>query len=46
MAPRSHQELLTSRDVLSMLETYQKHAGPALKRELSIATADMRTGEL
>lgn len=38
------QELLASRDVLSMLETYQKHAGPALKRELSIATADMRTG--
>lgn len=38
------QELLASRDVLSMLETYQKHAGPALKRELSITTADMRTG--
>ena len=27
-----------------MLETYQKHAGPALKRELSVTTADMRTG--
>ena len=38
------QELLASRDVLSMLETYQKHAGPALKRELEITTADMRTG--
>lgn len=38
------QELLASRDVLSMLETYQKHAGPALKRELSVTTADMRTG--
>lgn len=38
------QELLASRDVLSMLETYQKHAGPALRRELLITTADMRTG--
>lgn len=38
------QELLASRDVLSMLETYQKHASPALKRELSVTTADMRTG--
>ncbi len=40
------QELLASRDVLSMLETYQeKHAGPALKREnCLLATADMRTG--
>ena len=38
------QELVASRDVLSMLETYQKNAGPALKRELFVTTADMRTG--
>ena len=29
---------------LSMLETYQKNAGPALRNELAITTADMRTG--
>lgn len=38
------QELQASRDVLSMLETYQKNAGAALKNELSITVADMRTG--
>ena len=38
------QELQASRDVLSMLETYQKNAGKALKNELSITVADMRTG--
>lgn len=38
------QELQASRDVLSMLETYQKNAGSALKNELSITVADMRTG--
>lgn len=38
------QELLASRDVLSILETYQNHAGSALKRELLITTADMRSG--
>ena len=38
------QELMASRDILSMLETYQKNAGPALKNELAITTADMRTG--
>ena len=38
------QELQASRDVLSMLETYQKNAGAALKNELAITVADMRTG--
>lgn len=38
------QELQASRDVLSMLETYQKNAGAALKNELVITTTDMRTG--
>jgi hypothetical protein len=38
------QELLASRDVLSMLESYQKNAGKAMKNELAITTADMRTG--
>lgn len=38
------QELQASRDVLSMLEIYQKSAGAALKNELSITVADMRTG--
>lgn len=38
------QELQASRDVLSMLENYQKNAGAALKNELAITTSDMRTG--
>lgn len=38
------QELQASRDVLSILETYQKNAGAALKSELVITVADMRTG--
>lgn len=38
------QELVASRDVLSILETYQKHAGKAMKNELNITVADMRTG--
>ncbi len=38
------QELQASRDILSMLETYQKNAGMALKNELAITVADMRTG--
>ena len=38
------QELQASRDVLSMLETYQRNAGAALKNELGITVADMRTG--
>ena len=38
------QELQASRDVLSMLETYQKNAGAALKNELAITTSDMRSG--
>ena len=38
------QELQASRDVLSMLETYQRSAGKALKNELAITVADMRTG--
>lgn len=38
------QELKASRDVLSILETYQKHAGDAFKPELEITTADMKSG--
>ncbi len=38
------QELMASRDILSLLESYQKYAGAALKNELAITTADMRTG--
>lgn len=38
------QELQASRDVLSMLENYQRSAGKALKNELAITAADMRTG--
>lgn len=38
------QELMASRDVLSMLEGYRRSAGAALKNELSITVADMRTG--
>lgn len=33
-----------SRDVLNMLETYAKNAGPQLQHELSITVADMRSG--
>lgn len=33
-----------SRDVLNMLETYAKNAGPELQHELSITVADMRSG--
>ncbi|MDD3228109.1 MAG: secretion protein F [Oscillospiraceae bacterium] len=38
------QGLKASRDVLSILESYQKNAGKAMKNELSITTSDMRTG--
>lgn len=38
------QELLETRDVLSILENYRKNAGPAMKKELDITCADMRTG--
>lgn len=38
------QELIASRDILSMLETYEKNAGDTWKSELIITTADMRTG--
>jgi hypothetical protein len=38
------QELKASRDVLSILEHYQKNAGKAMKNELAITTSDMRTG--
>jgi len=37
------QELQSSRDVLTMLETYKSHAGTALGAELGILTADMRS---
>ena len=38
------QELKASRDVLSILETYQKSAGRAFQNELGITIADMKTG--
>lgn len=38
------QELKATRDVLSILENYQKNAGKAMKNELAITTSDMRTG--
>lgn len=38
------QELKASRDVLSILETYQKNAGKAFQNELGITIADMKTG--
>ena len=38
------QQIKASRDVLNILETYQKQAGMIVKQELEITTADMRTG--
>lgn len=38
------QELMATRDVLSILENYRKNAGTAMKKELDITCADMRTG--
>jgi len=38
------QELKASRDILSIFETYQKHAGEAFKTELEITIADMKSG--
>lgn len=35
--------LMHSRDVLGMLEAYRQNAGPALRRELDITVADMRS---
>ena len=37
------QSLKASRDVLSMLESYKKHAGEAFAAELDVLTADMRS---
>ncbi len=36
--------LYHSRDVLGILDAYKEFAGPELKRELEITTADMRSG--
>ena len=38
------QELKAGRNILSMLESYKKGAGPGLKSELEITIADMRSG--
>lgn len=38
------QELKASRDILSILETYQAHAGDAFQMELEITIADMKSG--
>ena len=38
------QELKASRDILSILESYQKHAGEAFKTELEVTIADMKSG--
>ena len=37
------QELRTSRDVLGILENYKKNAGEALRHELDVVCADMRS---
>ena len=37
------QELGASRDVLTILENYKRHAGPDFARELDVLTADMRS---
>lgn len=37
------QTLKASRDVLAMIETYKKNAGPAFAHELNVLTADMRS---
>ena len=38
------QELKATRDILSVLESYQKHAGAAFRTELEITIADMKSG--
>jgi len=38
------QELKASRDILSIFETYQTHAGEAFRTELEITVADMKSG--
>ncbi len=38
------QEIKATRDILSILESYQKHAGNAFKTELEITVADMKSG--
>jgi Flp pilus assembly protein TadB len=38
------QELKASRDILSIIEAYQKHAGIAFRTELEITIADMKSG--
>ena len=37
------QTLKASRDVLAMMESYKKNAGPAFAQELDVLTADMRS---
>ena len=37
------QELKTSRDILSIMENYKKHAGVHFAYELDVTTADMRS---
>ena len=37
------QELGASRDVLTILENYKRHAGPDFAREMDVLTADMRS---
>jgi Flp pilus assembly protein TadB len=38
------QELKASRDVLSILESYKKHSGNGLRKELDITIGDMKSG--
>ena len=40
---QQEQELGASRDVLTILENYKRHAGPDFARELDVLTADMRS---
>lgn len=38
------QELMASRDVLAILDNYRRNAGQAMKQELDVTCADMRSG--
>ena len=44
LAREVNQHLKSTRDVLYILDQYKENAGPSLKRELEITTADMRSG--
>ena len=43
MLPQWSRNWDASRDVLTILENYKRHAGPDFARELDVLTADMRS---